>query len=207
MRFLTNFTNFLSVMFAFLEKFPVKIMPIQLKDMVTLVSRTGRHLQRYDDKGLRQVVGCIPYRYREAKQSSPLTDGILNEELLEVLVISAQNGQGMLFPKGGWETTDESMEKAAMRETREEAGVTGDIERKLGRWEYKSKRRSIVHEGYMFPLRVKAELESWPEKNIRERRWVSVTEAREICPQWWMREALEEFVRRQTNLKCRGSEE
>ncbi|KAF5734580.1 nudix hydrolase 4 [Tripterygium wilfordii] len=178
-------------------------MPTQIKDPVTLVSRAGRHLQRYD-KGFRQVVGCIPYRYRETNEASP-TNGALSGQL-EVLVISAQNGQGMLFPKGGWET-DEPIKKAAMRETREEAGVIGDIEPELGEWIYKSKRRSIIHKGYMFPLLVKDELEFWPEKNFRERRWVSVSKAREICPHLWMREALEELVRRQTQLKRRGCEE
>lgn len=44
-----------------------------------------------------------------------------------MLVISAQDGKGMLFPKGGWEN-DESMEDAAVRETLEEAGVRGIIE-------------------------------------------------------------------------------
>lgn len=42
-------------------------------------------------------------------------------------MISAQNGHGMQFPKGGWEI-DESMEQAALRETLEEAGVVGNVE-------------------------------------------------------------------------------
>lgn len=70
---------------------------------------------------------------------------------MEVLVISAQNGNGMQFPKvfiilfilnlsewlfvkcldwavqGGWEI-NESMEQAALRETIEEAGVMGNIQ-------------------------------------------------------------------------------
>jgi hypothetical protein len=31
-----------------------------------------------------------------------------------------------------------------------------------------------MHESYMFPLLVKKELDCWPEKNIRKRRWVCV---------------------------------
>lgn len=42
-------------------------------------------------------------------------------------MISAQKGNGMQFPKGGWEK-DESMEQAALRETIEEAGVVGSVE-------------------------------------------------------------------------------
>ncbi|XP_021909432.1 nudix hydrolase 18, mitochondrial [Carica papaya] len=187
---LANFANLLYYLFPFFERIPVKFMSLQIENMVTLVSRTGRELQRYE-KGSRLVVGCIPYRYKK-KQSS--FDGTLIEEL-EVLMISAQKGQAMLFPKGGWEL-DESMEQAALRETIEEAGVIGDIERKLGKWRYKSKSQGIIHDAYMFPLLVKKQLDIWPEKSIRNRRWMTVKEARESCKNWWMRDALDEFVHR-----------
>ncbi|OMO69921.1 hypothetical protein COLO4_28861 [Corchorus olitorius] len=120
--------------------------------MVSRVSfaRTGRHLQRYDNRGFRLVVGCIPYRYRKTKEEEAASTS--TDEEIEVLVISAQNGKGMLFPKGGWEK-DESMEEAAIRETLEEAGVLGNIE-------------------------------------------VTVSKAKQECPHLWMREALEELVRR-----------
>ncbi|KAK8537015.1 hypothetical protein V6N12_043196 [Hibiscus sabdariffa] len=97
---------------------------------------------------------------------------------------------------GGWEY-DESMEEAATRETLEEAGVVGNIECKLGKWSYESKRRSTLHEGHMFPMLVKQELNFWPEKNIRTREWVTISKAKEECPHLWMREALEELVSRQ----------
>nr|DAD32203.1 TPA_asm: hypothetical protein HUJ06_011054 [Nelumbo nucifera] len=80
-----------------------------------LVSRTGRDLQRYDEVGRRQVVGC----------NNPSNDADIND--LEVLMISSQKKRHiMLFPKGGWEQ-DESIVQAAERETYEEAGVTGTI--------------------------------------------------------------------------------
>ncbi|GAB4828722.1 hypothetical protein Ancab_018390 [Ancistrocladus abbreviatus] len=69
---------------------------------------------------------CIPYRFRS---SSKIGKGNVNEEV-EVLVISSQKGQGMFFPKGGWEL-DESLEEAACRESLEEAGVLGTIEKLL----------------------------------------------------------------------------
>lgn len=48
------------------------------------------------------------------------------------------------------------------------------LQSKLGKWSYKSKRQAIVHEGYMFPMLVKNQLEDWPEKNIRKRKWVCI---------------------------------
>lgn len=188
--FLTNFPPFIYFLLSLLERIPVKL-PISIEKMVSRVShpRTGRHLQRYDNRGFRLVVGCVPYRYRNTEEASSI------DEVIEVLVINAQNGKGMLFPKGGWEK-DESMEEAAIRETLEEAGVLGSIESKLGKWSYKSKRQSIFHEAHMFPLLVKQELDGWPEKNIRKRKWVTVSKAREECPHLWMREALEELVHR-----------
>ncbi|WOH07616.1 hypothetical protein DCAR_0727049 [Daucus carota subsp. sativus] len=161
--------------------------------MVCLVSRTGRHLQKYS-MGRRLVVGCIPYRYKIGKDGNTVIDD--DDHELEVLVVSSQKGQKMMFPKGGWEL-DESVEEAACRESLEEAGVLGNVENELGTWCYKSKSSEIYHEGYMFPLLVTEQLELWPEKNLRQRVWMSVDEAREACEHsLWMREALDILVER-----------
>lgn len=159
-----------------------------------LVSRTGRHLQRYN-QGCRQVVGCIPYRYKSKKQSS-LNHQDHDEDEIEVLLISAQKlSKGMLFPKGGWES-DESISEAASRETLEEAGVVGIIEPQLGQWRFKSNSYDAYIEGYMFPLFVTEQLELWPEKNIRQRKWMNVAEVNKVCQHGWMKDALQKLVRR-----------
>ncbi|KAK2635590.1 hypothetical protein Ddye_030382 [Dipteronia dyeriana] len=155
---------------------------------ICLVSRTGRQLQRYDHMGRRQVVGCIPYRYRIED------DGTISDEL-EVLIITSQKGQGMMFPKGGWEL-DESKKEAALRESFEEAGVLGNVECELGKWNFLSKSQGTFYEGFMFPLLVKEQLEMWPEKDVRQRIWMTVEEAREVCRHWWMKEALDILVER-----------
>ncbi|CAI9758151.1 unnamed protein product [Fraxinus pennsylvanica] len=166
---------------------------MELKNMVTIVSRTGRHLQRYNFHGHRQVVGCIPYRYKSVNGRS-----VVDEDAIEVLVISSQRkGKGMLFPKGGWEK-DESIKEAALRETVEEAGVLGDVESELGKWSFQSNNGNC-YEGRMFPLLVKEQLELWPEKDVRQRVWISVREARKVCHYWWMKEALELLVNRLTS--------
>ncbi|XP_019053294.1 PREDICTED: nudix hydrolase 18, mitochondrial-like [Nelumbo nucifera] len=161
--------------------------------MVALVSRTGREFQRYDDEGRRQVVGCIPYRYKTGK--SPSHEAMDDSQDLEVLLISSQKSHAMLFPKGGWEM-DESMKEAAKRETMEEAGVEGNVESQLGKWFFKSKSHDAIYEGYMFPLLVEKQLDIWPEKHVRQRKWMTVDEAREVCQPLWMKEALDRLVRR-----------
>ncbi|KAF5934260.1 hypothetical protein HYC85_030431 [Camellia sinensis] len=161
--------------------------------MESLVSsRTGRQFQRYYN-GCRQVVGCIPYRYKISNQSHLLQGSLI--ENLEVLLISSPKAHHLFFPKGGWEI-DETMEEAALRETKEEAGVVGILENQLGKWSFKSKSQGTFHDAYMFPLLVEEQLDVWPEKNARRRIWMRVKEAREICSHSWMKDALDVFVRR-----------
>ncbi|KAL8474445.1 hypothetical protein ACS0TY_031058 [Phlomoides rotata] len=162
---------------------------MQIKKLVSLPSRTGRHLQRYN-QGIRQVVGCIPYRFRN---KSALIVGTSLDDV-EVLLISSQKSSRLMFPKGGWELDEEDIELAAGRETLEEAGVVGLLGEKLGEWIFKSKSQEKYHEGSMFPMLVTEVLDVWPEKNVRHRVWMSVKEAREACCASWMKEALDEFV-------------
>ncbi|MQM21077.1 hypothetical protein Taro_054109 [Colocasia esculenta] len=160
--------------------------------MVSLVARQGRELQRYSEDGHRLVVGCIPYKLEWDKTGA---DGIVIDQTLQVLVISAQKGKEMLFPRGGWES-DESEKEATSREAMEEAGVLGNVEKELGRWWYQSKSHDSRKMGIMFPLNVTEELRQWPEMGNRRRRWVTVAEARETCQQVWMLEALNILVDR-----------
>ncbi|BBN10811.1 diphosphoinositol-polyphosphate diphosphatase [Marchantia polymorpha subsp. ruderalis] len=160
--------------------------------MTALVARTGRHQQRYD-QGYRLVAGCIPYRYGSTDDGN----GNANpEHNIEVLMITSQRGEGLLFPKGGWET-DETVEEAALREALEEAGVRGDLQEKLGEWDFKSKRQQgdCCPEGlckaHMFALAVNEQLESWPEQHARQRQWFSLADAVGQCRVEWMRDALE----------------
>ncbi|XLS77982.1 hypothetical protein HN51_062207, partial [Arachis hypogaea] len=53
---------------------------------------------------------------------------------------------------------------------------------------------------------MKGTLEFWPEQNVRQRTWMSVSEAREVCQHWWMKEALDRLVNRLTGQKLLGRE-
>lgn len=48
------------------------------------------------------------------------------------------------------------------------------LQKQLGKWIFKSNGNDVYHEGYMFPLFVEEQLDSWPEKDIRSREWVSL---------------------------------
>ncbi|XP_051147646.1 nudix hydrolase 18, mitochondrial-like [Andrographis paniculata] len=169
-------------------------MTLHIKKLATSPSRSGRHLQRYN-QGFRQVVGCVPYRIK-AEKSAEIDE--ISIEDLEVLLISSQKSSRMMFPKGGWEL-DEDIGLAASRETLEEAGVVGLLGDKLGEWIFKSRSQEKQHEASMFSLLVKEELEVWPEKDVRHRVWMTIDEARELCSHLWMKEALEAFVRQFAN--------
>ncbi|KAL6639050.1 hypothetical protein ACP70R_022780 [Stipagrostis hirtigluma subsp. patula] len=181
--------------------------------MCDLVARTGRHQQRYEG-GRRLVAGCIPFRYRDNNDESSDDE---QKKLVEVLMINSQSGPGLLFPKslradapvsslltdhinvcnpvGGWEN-DETVEEAAAREAIEEAGVRGDLVQLLGFYDFKSRKHQdeFSPEGMcraaVFALHVKEELAFWPEKNTRQRSWLTVPEAVEQSRHPWVQDAL-----------------
>ncbi|KAK1365999.1 Nudix hydrolase domain-containing protein [Heracleum sosnowskyi] len=144
--------------------------------MSVLVARTGRQQQRYQD-GYRLLAGCIPFKYRYSEESS----GKLSEKIVE----------------GGWEN-DETVEEAAAREALEEAGVRGDLMHLLGDYYFTSKTLrdesspAGLCKATMYALFVNEELECWPEQNLRQRSWLTVSEADECCRHSWMKKALKE---------------
>ncbi|KAL3512115.1 hypothetical protein ACH5RR_024832 [Cinchona calisaya] len=176
---------------------------MQTKKLVSMSSRTGRDLQRYNVEGCRQVVGCIPYRFKKNYNASSLHGTLINE--LEFLLISSQKSPRLMFPKGGWEL-DETIEEAAIRETIEEAGVLGVVESKLGVWTFKSKSQDTFHEGHMLTFRVSEELDCWPEKDVRQRVWLTAEAARSVCTHEWMKEALDCFLEKEISGRLRNQE-
>ncbi|XP_008231224.1 PREDICTED: nudix hydrolase 12, mitochondrial isoform X2 [Prunus mume] len=165
--------------------------------MSSVIARTGRHRQRYENN-FRLVSGCIPYRITEDDEDHHNGD---IENRIQVLMVSSPDRDDRVFPKGGWED-DETVLEAACREAFEEAGVKGTLrETPLGVWEFRSKSSQKIESleggcrGYMFALEVTEELESWPEQQNRDRKWLNIKEAFRLCRYEWMCRALEEFVR------------
>jgi len=165
-------------------------------------ARKGRLKQRYDNE-FRLVAGCVPYRVKKDDEGNPCSSlGGGDTAEVEVLMISTPNRADMVFPKGGWED-DEDVYQAASREAMEEAGVKGVINKAaLGHWVFKSKSSQnstsprVACKGCIFAMEVTEELESWPEQETHNRRWVSPAEAYQLCRYDWMREALTALLER-----------
>lgn len=93
---------------------------------------------------------------------------------LEVLLVTSRRSSRWIVPKG-WPMRGRTHIEAAAREAYEEAGVQGEIEdRQIGRFDHVKNHpavgrlRSTI---LLFPLAVSNELDAWPEKGQRNRRW------------------------------------
>jgi len=108
---------------------------------------------------------------------------------VEILLITSKSSNLLVLPKGGWEV-DETLEAAAARETLEEAGVIGDLEGpKRGPYVFQNKSNGPC-KAYMYIMKVKEELDEWPEQQARQRNWYSIDEAVKLCKWDWMKVAL-----------------
>lgn len=99
---------------------------------------------------------------------------------LEIALITAANSDRWLVPKGHLEP-GMTPHASAVKEAYEEAGLLGQAEAYIiGRFEYfkRGQRRKVD----VYPMTVLQELERWPERKVRRREWVSLTEAAErVC--------------------------
>lgn len=98
----------------------------------------------------------------------------------EVLLISSLRTGRWIIPKG-WPMKDKSLSQAAEIEAWEEAGVTGQIERRpMGFYTYlkdRGKKLGITCEVHVFEMRGITLSEEYPEQGRRERKWVRLDEA------------------------------
>ena len=93
----------------------------------------------------------------------------------EVLLITSRKGTRWVLPKGIVEPGLTPRESAA-KEAREEAGIEGKVwQACLGTYDYKKWGGTCTVE--VFPMKVMAALEKWPEAAIRRREWLTVEAA------------------------------
>ncbi len=118
----------------------------------------------------------IPYRITEGKP--------------EVLLITTRNKGRWIIPKG-WIEDDLSSHMSAQKEALEEAGVKGAISSvSLGCYRHGSAKKSPIVE--VFLMRVKRELDTWPERAERTRQWVSLDDAYEHVSEAGLKSILDE---------------
>lgn len=107
--------------------------------------------------------GCIPYRDK---------DGVRQVLLVKKLKKGAWWG----FTKGGVEKHLDDRANAA-KECFEEAGVTGTVTKKIGKFEYKKDGMNQVVK--MYAMKFHTALDHWDEMKLRKRKWFTLAEARD----------------------------
>lgn len=108
----------------------------------------------------------------------------LRGDVVEVLMVTTRATKRWVIPKG-WPMPGKADHDAAAQEAFEEAGVRGNINLKaLGQFRYNkllasAKSRTITVATY--DLAVTKELDTWPEQEQRNRRWMSLGLAMQLA--------------------------
>ena len=114
-----------------------------------------------------------------------------------MLVTSRETGR-WIIPKG-WPKKRTAPYASAAREALEEAGVVGEVGRDpIGSYSYKKRLKSgavVACEVQIFPLEVKRQQKTWPEKGERELRWFSPTNAARAVQEPVLRKIIRTFPR------------
>lgn len=99
---------------------------------------------------------------------------------MQVLLVTSRGTGRWILPKG-WVNPGQSAAQSAAQEAWEEAGVRGAMDADpLGTYHYAKRLedgRARPCRVEVFPLRVEAELDAWPEQDQRRRLWLDPAEA------------------------------
>jgi 8-oxo-dGTP pyrophosphatase MutT (NUDIX family) len=116
---------------------------------------------------------------------------------LKIVLVTSMNTQRWVLPKGNIETGLSPSESAA-KEALEEAGVEGIVAvESIGTYQYTKvnqkgggNRRVAV-----YPMAVTSLLSDWPERNVRQRKWMTVERAAAAVAEPELKELLDLFGR------------
>lgn len=109
----------------------------------------------------RKSSGCVVFRFDENAK-------------VEILLVTSSSGKEWVHPKGGVELNLTERASAA-KEVYEEAGVLGDVGRKLGSYRYI--KNGQIQEVTMFAMQYTGDAAEWPEAHKRERKWFNPKKA------------------------------
>jgi 8-oxo-dGTP pyrophosphatase MutT (NUDIX family) len=111
----------------------------------------------------------------------PVRDG-------QVCIVSSRSGKRWVVPKG-WLEAGKTAGEVALQEAWEEAGVTGTLRpQPAGTYLYQKDGRTF--HVTVFVLEVTESLDSWPERGLRERCWLTPSEAMSRIEDVGLREIL-----------------
>ena len=121
---------------------------------------------------------AVPHKLRV--QYAALPYRVTKDGGLEFLLITSRTTRRWIIPKG-WPMGDRPPHKVAAREALEEAGVEGKAgKRPIGAYLYEK----LLSNGVLVPchvevfaLKVEKQKSAWPERKMRDRRWLSREEA------------------------------
>lgn len=118
--------------------------------------------------------GVIPYR--------------IVDDRVEVLLITSRRRGRWIIPKGIIDPGTTAAESAA-KEAYEEAGIRGDISSApVGTYRYEKWGGECSVE--VFLLKVNTELETWPEADARQRRWMTIKDAAHVIEEPQLQEII-----------------
>lgn len=142
---------------------------------------------------------------RHRRKAVPIQSGALvwrlkrkNKKKPEVLLVTARRSGRWIIPKG-WPITGKSLAASAAHEAFEEAGIEGTVQpTPIGSFRHVKQHLLfgrleldiVVH-----PLAVERELDNWPEKGERIRKWFAIDEAAERVDSEELKLLIVEFGR------------
>jgi 8-oxo-dGTP pyrophosphatase MutT (NUDIX family) len=121
---------------------------------------------------------------------------------LQVLLLTSRETHRWVIPKG-WPMAGRKGPEVAAQEAFEEAGVRGRITGgRIGSYMYQkrlSPSKAVVCKVAVYRFKVTCELEDWPERPERERRWFPVSEAAALVAE---AELADMFTRLAQSARC-----
>jgi len=111
----------------------------------------------------------------------------------QVMLVTSRESGRWVIPKG-WPQKRKTPSATAACEALEEAGVVGKVGRaSIGSYSYKKRLKSgavVACEVRVFPLKVKRQQKSWPERGEREIQWFSRAKAARVVRESALRDII-----------------
>jgi 8-oxo-dGTP pyrophosphatase MutT (NUDIX family) len=143
----------------------------------------ARNVARDEVTGLPQQTGALPWWITGKK--------------LQFLLVTGRLSKRWTVPKG-WPMYGKTLAEAAAQEAFEEAGVEGRIETQpIGRFDH-TKTHAVLGPLdvtiLVFPMEATRLLSRWPERDARERKWLSPAKAAKLVENSQLRAILLDFA-------------